>query len=79
MVSFLSRSAQLESSFSYEKKNISDEILDIHLWRSYKSLSWQSIKRKFHHWQKLWLYRVAHNTYYTDNVDGDVPLTVEKV
>ena len=28
---------------------------------SYRKLTWQSIKRKFHHWQKLGLHKVIHN------------------
>ena len=28
---------------------------------SYRKLTWQSIKRKFHHWQKVGPYKIIHN------------------
>ena len=58
---FFSRYVQLQSSFSDEKKNISGETRDTLYWRSYRILTSQSIKEKFHHWQMLELYKVVHN------------------
>ena len=57
---FFSRYVQLQSSFSDEKKTsaVKPETL---YWRSYRILTSQSIKEKFHHWQMLELYKVVHN------------------
>ena len=37
---------------------------------------WQSIKGKFHNWQKLEVCRVQS---YNENTNGDLPLLVENV
>ena len=57
---FVSRYVQIKSSFSGEK-NISHEIRDTLQQRSYRKLTWQSIKGKFHRWQKLELCKVIHS------------------
>ena len=69
---FFNRYVQLESSFSDEKKNIS-EIKDTLYYRSCRELTWQSIKDSWS-FPKLF---IMQN--YTDKVDEDVPLTVENV
>ena len=56
MVSF-SRYVQLRSSFS-DAKSINGGIWDTLQKRSYQSLTWKSIKGKYHHWQ---LCKVVHN------------------
>ena len=48
-----------KSSFS-NKNDISGEVWDKPYKRSYQKLTWQSIKGKFHHWQKLELCKVVH-------------------
>ena len=58
---FFSRYVQLISYF-FDEKNISGEIWDILVCRSYRKLTWQSIKRKLHHWQKLELCKIIHGT-----------------
>ena len=57
---FFSRYVPLKSSFP-DEKNISGEIWDIPYQRSYRKLTWQSIKGKFHHWQKLQVCKNFHN------------------
>ena len=75
---FFNTYVQLKSSFS-DKKNISEEIWDTLWYRSYWKLLWQSIKGKFHHWQKLELCKLFTVQNYAENANGDVPLTVENV
>ena len=60
LVPFFSRYVQLKSSFS-DEKSIIIEICDSFWGISCQSLTWQSIKEKFHHWQKLELCKVVHN------------------
>ena len=57
---FFSRYAQLKSLFS-DEKSISGGIRDTLQQRSYRKSTWQSIKGKFHHWQKLELCKVIHS------------------
>ena len=57
---FFSRYVQLKSSFS-DKRNISGEIWGTLYYRRYQKLKWQSIKGKFHHWQKLELCKVIYS------------------
>ena len=57
ILSFFSIYVQLKSSFSGEK-NIINKIWNILYEKSYQSLIWQSIKEKFHHWQKLELCKI---------------------
>ena len=57
---FFSRYAQLKSLFS-DEKSISSGIRDTLQQRSYRKSTWQSIKGKFHHWQKLELCKVIHS------------------
>ena len=48
-----------KSSFS-NKNDIRGEVWDKSYKRSYQKLTWQSIKGKFHNWQKLELCKVVH-------------------
>ena len=57
---FFSRYVRLKGSF-LEENSISGEISDTLQQRSYRKLTWQSINRKFHHWQKWELCKVVHN------------------
>ena len=57
---FFSIYVKLKSSFS-DEKNISGEIWDTLSQRSYWKLTWQSIKWKFHHWQKSEVCKVIHS------------------
>ena len=73
---FFSGYVQLKSSFS-DKNNISGKIWDSLQQRSYRKLTWQSIKGKLHHWQKLELCKVVHNVKnYTDNANGGLLLRI---
>ena len=57
---FFSRYVQLKSFFCDEQK-ISAEIGDTRQQRSYRKLTWQTIKGKFHQWLRLELCKVVHN------------------
>ena len=58
---FFSRYVQLKSSFSDEKKHQRWNLRHTFVERSYRKLTWQSIKGKFHHWQKLELCKVIYS------------------
>ena len=57
---FFSRYVQLKSSFS-DKKNHQQWNLRHWKFSSYQKLMWQSIKEKFHQWQKLELCKLIQN------------------
>ena len=64
---------KLKNSFSDEKTSaVKSET-------SYRKLTWQSIKEKFHHWHKLSSAKLFIVQRYTENANGDVPLTGEAV
>ena len=50
---------------------------EIHFHR--RELTWQSIKGKFQNWQKLEICKLFIAQNYTENTNGDMPLTVENV